>query len=139
MRVHKIIAIEAGGSISPRPASMMAMRAAAMDSTPVQAGEVDPQRQCHGDVRTARSQQSCAQQALNTAARGQFFPIPEENGTWTRNTSPRGDKGVVARSKTLGQPATKSRRPKALPTRWRLRAKARRREEVPNQYASLRV
>jgi hypothetical protein len=42
MRVHKIIAIEEGGSISPpRPVPMMAMRAAAMEGTPVQAGEVD--------------------------------------------------------------------------------------------------
>lgn len=42
MRVFKIIAIQEGGSVEPpRPMPMMAMRAAAMDSTPVQAGEVD--------------------------------------------------------------------------------------------------
>ncbi|MDZ4775592.1 MAG: SIMPL domain-containing protein [Alphaproteobacteria bacterium] len=42
MRVHKIIAIQEGGSVDlPRPMPQMAMRMAANESTPVQAGEVD--------------------------------------------------------------------------------------------------
>jgi uncharacterized protein len=42
MRVHRIVAIQEGGVIEPpRPMPMMAMRAAAMDSTPVAPGEVN--------------------------------------------------------------------------------------------------
>jgi len=42
MRVHKIIAIQEGGSVEPsRPIAMLAMRMEAAESMPVQAGEVD--------------------------------------------------------------------------------------------------